>query len=412
MPVVTTRGEVGEAHDRSVAEVGVALSARAQDVIDRVLAQWRYTATVTEERATVVEEDISRAALGATLAVSDSLVTGKIGPNQEVAGWGWSGTAPLASDLIPLSEVTGIYVRTRLAIAEVLGEVAQAAGVADDVRRHCEAVTHQTFDMAIVRMTKRFESTRHELEDALAENQVRLEHLTLHDPLTGLPNRVLLLDRVEHAVCASLRRPTRPAVLFMDLDHFKSVNDLFGHSAGDQLLTEVARRLRAVVRPNDTVARLGGDEFVVLCEELVDPLQGAVLVARRIVASLELAFAIGGRDVHMSASIGVAPFDPGDTAEGLMARADQAMYRAKDLGRGRIEVYDPEVDRLTTRSREISGRYRRPSDAEPYGGVRPPEDEPVIVDEAFAARRSRRGARGEAPAARGAFPARPGRGAS
>ncbi|MGH8981797.1 MAG: putative bifunctional diguanylate cyclase/phosphodiesterase, partial [Acidimicrobiales bacterium] len=116
----------------------------------------------------------------------------------------------------------------------------------------------------------------------------------------------------------------------------------------------VAERLLTVVRPNDTVARLGGDEFVVLCDELVDPRAEAMAVAARIVSCLGPAFSVGDREVLVTASIGVAPLGPGDTAEDLMARADEAMYRAKHLGRGRIEVYDPSADRLHTRRVDLA----------------------------------------------------------
>ncbi len=350
--------EVGSTPEgsRPTAEIGVALRARTRDVDQRVLTQWRRSGSggITEARAPEVEEDISRAAVRGTVAVADSLVTGEVHTSRQVGDFGWSADSPLASGWVPLSEVTTIYVNTRRAIAEVMDEVMRGLATPPQVRARCETVVHLVFDMAIVRMAKRFEVARHQLEEALAENQARLEHQSLHDPLTGLANRVLLLDRLEHAVDSSVRRPTRPAVLFMDLDYFKAVNDASGHSAGDQLLAEVAERLRAVIRPNDTVARLGGDEFVVLCEELTEPREEAMAVARRVATCLEPAFDIGGREVFVAASIGIAPTGPGDTAEELMARADQAMYRAKRLGRGRIEVYDPAVDRLVTRHAELS----------------------------------------------------------
>ncbi|MGH8981490.1 MAG: EAL domain-containing protein [Acidimicrobiales bacterium] len=189
---------------------------------------------------------------------------------------------------------------------------------------------------------------------AQVEAERALEHQALHDPLTGLANRALLLDRLEQALHASARRETRPAVLFLDLDHFKAVNDASGHSAGDQLLVAVADRIQAVVRASDTVARLGGDEFVVLCDDRAEPLEDSLAVAKRVVACLEPEFVVGGREAFVSASIGVAPAGTGDNAEGLLSRADQAMYRAKKLGRGRIEVYDPDVDCLFTRHAELS----------------------------------------------------------
>jgi diguanylate cyclase (GGDEF)-like protein len=347
--VGSTRGDGGAA-----AEVGAALRNRAHDVNDRLLAEWRRSGSVTEERAAEVEEDVSRAAIRGTLAVADSLLTGEVHTSRQVGDFGWSADSPLASGFVPLSQVTTIYVNTRRAIAQVMHEVMRDLVTPPQVRAQCETVIHLVFDMAIVRMAKRFELVRHQLEEALAENQARLEHQSLHDPLTGLANRVLLLDRLEHAVNASARRPSRPAVLFMDLDYFKAVNDASGHSAGDQLLAEVAERLQTVVRPNDTVARLGGDEFVLLCDDLADPLEEAMVVARRIVSCLEPAFNIAGREVFVAASIGIAPSGPGNNAEELMARADQAMYRAKKLGRSRIEVYDPAVDHLVTRHAELS----------------------------------------------------------
>lgn len=232
--------------DQSMAEVGVALRARVHDVQRRVLAQWRLSRNAGVEQSRVVEEDISRSVMAGTLAVVDSLVTGEASTSQRVAHWGWSSHVPLSDGSVPLSEVTTIYVNTRHAIAEVMRDVMRDLSTELQTRARCETVVHVVFDMAIVRMAKRFESTRRQLEDALAENQARLRHQALHDPLTGLANRVLLLDRLEHAMAASARRPTRPAVLFLDLDHFKAVNDVSGHSAGDQLLAEVAERFHGV----------------------------------------------------------------------------------------------------------------------------------------------------------------------
>ncbi len=343
------------------AEVGLALRARGQEVVDRVLAEWRRSQGLTEGRTASAAKDVSRSALNGALAVANSLVTGEVSTSQLVASWGWRGAvppadalAPLSDGSVPLSEVTAIYVTTRRMIEEVMDEVMRDLATPPEVRASCVTVVHVVFDLAIVRMARRFEVTRHQLEEALAENQARLEHQSLHDPLTGLANRVLLLDRLEHAVNASARRTTHPAVLFMDLDYFKVVNDVSGHPAGDQLLAEVAERLRCVVRPNDTIARLGGDEFVVLCEDLSDPLEEATAVAQRVASCLEPAFNIAGRDVFVAASIGIAQSGEGDDAETLMARADQAMYRAKNLGRGRIEVYNPAVDHLITRRAELS----------------------------------------------------------
>ncbi|MGH9099362.1 MAG: putative bifunctional diguanylate cyclase/phosphodiesterase, partial [Acidimicrobiales bacterium] len=186
----------------------------------------------------------------------------------------------------------------------------------------------------------------------------KLNYLALYDPLTGLANRVLLLDRIEHALETAARRTTGATVLFLDLDYFKLVNDVSGHSAGDQLLLVVARRLQRAVRPNDTIGRFGGDEFVVLCEDLSDPASDGVAVAERIAQQLEEPFFVGGRDVQVAASIGVAAAEPGDTAERLLGRADHAMYHAKQLGRGRVEVYDRSFDHHENRRAELSVALR------------------------------------------------------
>lgn len=332
-------------------EVGEALRHRLDAVNRRIIARWRRSQG--DEIPPFVEQGIDSSARAGTMAVADFLVTGEVVTARRSEEWDWSGGAPLAGG-ITLSQVTKAYLYWREAILEVLREVTGELGAPPEVQAQCEAVVQIGFDTALVRMAKRFEVTRHELEEQLAENQAQLEHQALHDPLTGLANRLLLLDRLEHAVQAATRRTTRPAVLFLDLDYFKSINDASGHSAGDQLLVEVADRLQGTVRPNDTIARLGGDEFVVLCEDLVDPLEEARSVAERISSCLASPFSIADREVFVAASIGIAPSAPGDNAEALVARADQAMYRAKKLGRGRIEVYDPAVDRQVTRTAEMS----------------------------------------------------------
>jgi diguanylate cyclase (GGDEF)-like protein/PAS domain S-box-containing protein len=172
-----------------------------------------------------------------------------------------------------------------------------------------------------------------------AEEQ--LVHQALHDALTGLPNRALFLDRLGLALSRLERRPGLAAVFFLDLDYFKVVNDSLGHTAGDQVLTDVAGRLQQSLRDGDTAARLGGDEFAVLCDDLVDE-DEAVHIAER------LGDAIGSQPVHLAGrelvvtvSIGVAfASSPSQRSESLLRDADAAMYRAKERGRARYELFD------------------------------------------------------------------------
>jgi diguanylate cyclase (GGDEF)-like protein len=170
-------------------------------------------------------------------------------------------------------------------------------------------------------------------------SEARVARLAVHDPLTGLPNRVLLLDRMSIAIARSGRRPTGLALMFLDLDRFKSVNDRFGHGVGDELLVRLAQRLQSILRPSDTVARFGGDEFLILCEELRSERE-AIHVAERARAAVAEPVVLGGNEIALQASVGIACAPPAATsAEDLIREADIAMYRAKRSGSG-IELFE------------------------------------------------------------------------
>jgi len=171
----------------------------------------------------------------------------------------------------------------------------------------------------------------------------------LNDSLTGLPNRTLLLDRLDHALARAARRGACVSLLFVDLDRFKLVNDSLGHAAGDRLLCEVAERLEGCLRRADTAARLGGDEFALLLEEAGD-LNAAAHAADRVIEALSAPFNLFGREVFTSASIGIV-VGAGDDPDTMLRHADMAMYRAKSRGKNRYEVFEPDmhaeaVDRL------------------------------------------------------------------
>ncbi len=197
-----------------------------------------------------------------------------------------------------------------------------------------------------------------------------LERQALHDPLTKLPNRLLLMDRA-HQALARLHRSKGPiALLFIDLDGLKAINDSLGHAVGDLLLVSVAERLAETLRDSDTVARLGGDEFVILAEDLESD-EEALAVAERVVQGLEEPFEVGSIEVGMFASVGVSiSRDPDADPEDLLREADVAMYRAKRRGGHRLELFDEELRRWPIGDpNSISNRSTKRGQA-PSGSIR------------------------------------------
>lgn len=192
----------------------------------------------------------------------------------------------------------------------------------------------------------------------LKEHQQRLERLAHFDALTQLPNRMLLGDRMQLAMAQAERSGKSLAVCYLDLDGFKPVNDTFGHATGDRLLIEVGQRLRQCVRAGDTVARLGGDEFVLLLGGLQDEHECDIALAR-VISALSQPFLVGSHTITISASIGVTlyPLDGSDT-DTLLRHADQAMYEAKECGRNRYHLFDPETDRRARLRRDEMSAIR------------------------------------------------------
>jgi diguanylate cyclase (GGDEF)-like protein/PAS domain S-box-containing protein len=185
-----------------------------------------------------------------------------------------------------------------------------------------------------------------------------LAHQAFHDPLTNLANQALFRDRVQHALARSARHGPSVAVLFVDLDDFKTVNDSLGHTVGDALLVAVGERLRGCLRITDTAARLGGDEFAILIEDITDDI-GVLDAAARIVAELQLPFPPAGRDIVIGASVGIAFGTLGVTADELLRNADLAMYSAKRLGKGRYEIYESEMHAAVVGRLELEADLRR-----------------------------------------------------
>ena len=200
-------------------------------------------------------------------------------------------------------------------------------------------------------VTARDVTERRALEDQLA-------YQAFHDSLTGLANRALFSERIAHALARGVRRQNVIAVLFIDLDDFKTVNDSLGHAAGDELLVAVAERIRASIRPEDTCARLGGDEFAVMVESISDP-EGAVAVARRILGTMSKPLTVRGAEVAVQGSIGIALGSGDQTASELMRSADLAMYRAKSEGKGRYALYEPSMHERVLERLELKADLQR-----------------------------------------------------
>ncbi|MBD8528080.1 sensor domain-containing protein [Pseudomarimonas arenosa] len=192
----------------------------------------------------------------------------------------------------------------------------------------------------------------------LKKSEAQLEHLAHHDPLTGLPNRLLAATRLEHAIDAADRNCTEVAVLFIDLDGFKPINDSLGHASGDALLKKVAERLRSTVRAADTLARLGGDEFLVIAEEL-HLKHDANHVANKLRRALELPFFIDNHELFIGASIGISQYPGnGNDAEELLRNADVAMYQAKAAGRNQTCSFSAEMNQEAVKQLEMEASVR------------------------------------------------------
>jgi len=198
----------------------------------------------------------------------------------------------------------------------------------------------------------------HDVSSARAMTQ-QMIHLAEHDSLTGLPNRILLNDRVGQAIALALRYHKELAILFLDLDGFKHVNDSLGHPIGDKLLQSIGRRLVDCVRASDTVSRQGGDEFVVLLSEIERP-EDAAILARRMLQEVTQAHSIDNHDLHVTASIGVSVYpDDGLDAETLIKNADTAMYQAKENGRQSYQFFKPAMNVRAVERQSIEESLRR-----------------------------------------------------
>jgi len=191
-----------------------------------------------------------------------------------------------------------------------------------------------------------------------ADAQRKIQHLAYHDSLTGLPNRMLFMDRIDQAISRAQREQEQFALLFIDIDHFKVINDSMGHAAGDQLLNIISQRLCEMLRKSDTVARLGGDEFTVIIEGLEDA-EHVINVTKNILSSLDLPVDVNGQEVHVGGSIGIAVYpQDGENFGSLLKNADTAMYKAKEQGRNTFQFYASEMSHKAIQRLELENELR------------------------------------------------------
>jgi diguanylate cyclase (GGDEF)-like protein len=334
-----TAGSDERARRESLAALGHALARGSEAVATSIADRWETSGEFEgTPEADELRSEIERFTVLATNAVAHYLITDVPPTPGEANALSESGRAPV-DDRLSLAGLTKLYLFWRDAAELAVRREADLLECTPSIVGEAVSIIRAGADGSMVAMARQFDLAYGELRAQLAEEQARLGFLALHDPLTGLPNRALFIEQLTRALGASERGQTQVAVLYLDIDHFKAVNDLAGHSVGDQLLISVATRLQQLVRPGDTAARLGGDEFVILCEGLRVGNIGAAALAARIGDALAEPLNIEGRILTATASIGVAVASPGDDPGIVLSHADGAMYLAKQRGRARYELF-------------------------------------------------------------------------
>jgi diguanylate cyclase (GGDEF)-like protein len=337
---------------QDVRPLGEALKARAADVLELTMAR---SAGRADDVDAVVRDRFERINRSSTMAVARWIA----GEGAEVAIEAGRETWVIYGELAAhraasLNQLTKRCVWWRDSVAEVLRQSAEQLRVPPEALSQALNVLQLSLEFSLVKMSKCFDTERQRTDEELARREEELSFLATHDPLTGLPNRTLIIDRTEQMLARCARTRAQVAALFIDVDNFKTVNDTLGHAAGDQLLQAVAARLDGVVRGSDALGRLGGDEFVVISEGLSVE-AGPELIAERLLEALKPSFKLGvGEETRfsVSASIGIAV--GGQTsAEELLREADIAMYRAKWDGKNRYAVFETGMQDVVQQRAEL-----------------------------------------------------------
>ncbi|HEX6206526.1 MAG TPA: EAL domain-containing protein [Solirubrobacterales bacterium] len=326
-----------EAHE--LERLGLELNARTAEVVERMM---RWSAESGRTLARVVEDSFEDVGTVSTVAVGRWMSGEGEAVAREVGQESWRIFAQLASQReAPLNEVTKRCMRWRDATLEVLDESAADLGLSEETLERARCMVQRSLDVTLVRMCQSFEDERQRASEELTSREKELVFLATHDALTGLPNRTLILDRIEQTLTRARLQQEPVAALFVDLDNFKAINDSLGHGTGDELLCAVAERLEGVIRETDALGRLGGDEFVVVADG-ISLAAGPELIAERLLEAFREPFSLGPHGenlVHAKASIGIAT-GVRASAEELLRDADIAMYRAKWGGKSRYLVFE------------------------------------------------------------------------
>ncbi len=352
-------------HSHDLRRLGEALKVGTDDVVTGMLRRSAGSGAVLDA---LVEDSFARVGSVSTIAVARWMAGDGEEVAREVGRESWRIFGQLAAQrAAPLNEVTKRCLRWRDAAEEVMHEHALALGLSEEVLTAALGMLQRSLDVTLVRMCESFEEERRKAHDELSRRQDELAFLATHDPLTGLPNRTLILDRVEQMLVRSRRSRTPVAALFVDLDNFKGINDTLGHGAGDRLLKAVAARLGAAIRETDALGRLGGDEFVVIAEGM-SLAAGPELIAERLLAALEQPFKLDGSDaarLAVTASVGIAMGDR-ESADELLRDADIAMYRAKWDGKNRYVVFESAMQDAVQSRMELEMDLREASENDQF----------------------------------------------
>jgi diguanylate cyclase (GGDEF)-like protein len=322
-----------------LSRLGQELSARTDVVVARMMKLSSESSRTLDK---VVEDSFKDVGTVSTVAVARWMAGEGEAVARDVGRESWRIFAQLASQReAALNEVTKRCLRWRDCALEVLDESAADLDLSAETLETARCMVQRSLDVTLVRMCQSFEDERQRAHDELTSREKELVFLATHDALTGLPNRTLILDRIEQTLTRARHSKEPVAALFVDLDNFKAINDSLGHGCGDELLCAVAKRLEGVIRETDALGRLGGDEFVVVADGL-SLAAGPELIAERLLEAFAEPFALGeGGEtrVHAKCSIGIATgIRP--TAEELLRDADIAMYRAKWGGKSRYLLFE------------------------------------------------------------------------